>query len=194
MITKIINTSLIIFIFVSGLTVGTYLIKPTLFVATPTVTAQQQTPVGKPHGLFIPELGLAAQIEPVGEDFLGRMALPTEIDNVSWWEHGAKPGQTGTAVLAGHVDTPTGDYGIFYPLYNLKPGDQIQIVDVYHQYHVYQVVANHLYDTADFPIDLVFSTQQFTSQLNLITCWGTYDLSQNDYTQRLVIFAELMKS
>jgi sortase (surface protein transpeptidase) len=104
-----------------------------------TQLVQAQPEVAEPIRLVIPSLGLDIVIEQVGMDDTGKMGVPVEVGNAGWWKYGAKPGEKGSAVLAGHVDTPDGQFGIFYELEKLLPGDQILVYDAEGIVHIYEV-------------------------------------------------------
>lgn len=151
-------------------------------------SAQVQPEVAEPVRLVIPSLGLDVFIEHVGMDSTGKMGIPEEVENAGWWKYGAKPGEKGSAVLAGHVDTPDGQFGIFYELDSLKPSDRILVYDAEGKVHTYSVDFVQVYPDEDFPIDVVFERED-TKRLNLITCSGLYDLNDQNYDERLVVFA-----
>lgn len=166
-------------------------------ISSPTVTAAV-TPEVKGRDsdfdevavLEIPKLGVTAGVEHVGEDSEGRMDVPEDDDDVAWWKYGAKPGQTGSAVLAGHFDTRSGGAAVFYRLGKLKPGDEVTVADEDGDRLEFEVSEVKSYPDADFPIDLVFA-QNDDQRLNLITCSGTFDRTVRNYTDRLVVFTRL---
>jgi hypothetical protein len=65
---------------------------------TPLVTA------GQPTSLAIPAIGVNAAVEQVGVNAQGNMDVPRNPNNTAWYAPGARPGQQGNAVIAGHVD------------------------------------------------------------------------------------------
>lgn len=144
----------------------------------------------KPARISIPAIGVNAAIEHVGLAPDGRMDVPKAYENVGWWQMGARPGIQGSAVLAGHFDTPTGEPGVFYDLKQLKKGDIIEVEDEEDLAQLFEVVETKLYPDANFPIDLVFGRTD-EKWLNLITCDGVFDQETNNYTDRYVVFSRL---
>src|SRR5260370_32778816 len=94
-------------------------------------------PFSQPTHLSIASLGVNAAIVPVGTDHYGAMQAPGAGHPASdplwgsafWWKFGAKPGQPGNAVLAGHVDRNDGSRAVFWNLGRVQPGDQIIITE-----------------------------------------------------------------
>src|SRR5271154_2623229 len=76
----------------------------------------------------IPGIGVAAPVIELGGPRSGAIAVPTfaQVGDVGWYRYGAIPGQHGNAVLLGHVDTYQGP-AVFYNLYRLLPGDQVEV-------------------------------------------------------------------
>jgi sortase A len=157
-----------------------------------TVQAEQEIEVAEPSRIVIPSVGVEVDIELVGQDANGRMDVPKNVSNAGWWQYGAKPGGKGSAVIAGHVDTPDGQLGIFYKLDQLKPGDTIVVYDQDGKQHVFEVAFLQIYPYDEFPVDVIFERTD-KKRLNLITCSGNFDLSEQSYEERLVVFAEAIE-
>lgn len=188
---KILINFILSFITLTGFTVGgLYYIQPPPIAQTKVVQAQPE--VAEPSTLSIPALNLNVEIEQVGEDENGRMGIPKVVENGGWWKYGAKPGEFGSAVIAGHVDTPTGETGIFYDLDDLVPGDVITVTDVDGMQHDFKVEFVQIYQDDDFPIDVVFERTD-KKRLNLITCSGSFNIGQQNYEERLVVFASALE-
>lgn len=144
---------------------------------------------GLPQKINIPEIGVNTNVELVGIDDNGRMEVPKDPNNVGWFEYGPRPGEIGSAVIAGHLDSKTGP-AIFYKLSSLKINDSIEIIDQDGITHYFKVSDKKIYQDNNFPIDEVF-TKSDSSRLNLITCAGTYDKVAKNYNNRMVIFGTL---
>ena len=121
------------------------------------------------------------------------MDVPKDFNNVGWYKYGIKPGEQGNAVLAGHLDTPTGSEAVFFKLNTLVPGDTITVVDEDSKKHTFIVTDKKAFDTKTFPLEQVFGPSS-TKGMNLITCNGTFLASEKMYNQRLVIFTKLQES
>ena len=141
-----------------------------------------------PSTIHIPVISVEASIVPVGVNERGEMASPESADEVGWWRFGAKPGEIGKAVLAGHLDSLTGA-AIFYKLDRLEPGDTIFIQsDDGAEERRFVVRGTALYRLDAAPVDAIFG-ESSQRELILITCGGAYDASSLSYVHRRVIFA-----
>jgi hypothetical protein len=55
------------------------------------------------------------------------MEIPEDVSTVGWYELGVAPGEAGSAVLAGHVDSRTQGRGAFFDLRDLDVGDRATV-------------------------------------------------------------------
>lgn len=163
----------------------------------PSPTINQTTPNAQnknhraPVRLKIPKLQIDAVVESAGQDPHGAMEIPRNVNNVAWYKLGATPGEIGNAVIAGHLDLATGAPGVFWSIRQLVPGDQINVVDEQGSEHNFVVTRQASYPYAQAPMEEIFG---FTvrSRLNLITCNGQWDEAAHNYSQRLVVYSELL--
>lgn len=147
---------------------------------------------GKPLKINIPSLSVAAEVESVSEDSVGRMDIPNDYMNAAWYELGAIPGELGNSVIAAHYDTPTGDPSVFYEIDTLKQGDEIVVTDENGTDLVFLVTQVVTYKNDNFPIKTVFGSHD-KKRLNLITCGGDFDSTLKDYSDRTVVFSEFFE-
>jgi sortase A len=152
---------------------------------------QDKKEIGLPQTLRIPKINVNTTIEHVGLDKEKKMDVPKEVMNVGWYNLGPRPGMTGNSAIDGHVDTPTGAPAIFYNLKKLKAGDRIEVVDENNRTHTFAVTDVIDYQTNEFPIQEVFGPTDKT-RLNLITCGGIWDKVKKDYSERTVVYSELI--
>ncbi|MBE4907325.1 class F sortase [Bacillus luteolus] len=140
-----------------------------------------------PQNLAIPSLNLDANIISVGLQEDGTMEVPKDVMEVGWYTQGAKPGQNGNVVLAGHVDSYLGP-GIFFHLENVTLNDKIIITDGHNREITYRITKIEKYPYQDGPLEEIFG---FTSQkrLQLITCTGSYNPFKRTHEERLVVTA-----
>lgn len=129
-------------------------------------------------------------VESVGLDSENKMDVPKNSDNVGWYNLGAKPGQKGSVVMAGHLDKKTGEPAVFYDIKKLKPGDELKITDADDKEFTYLVTKIQSYELSKFPLQEVFGSND-KARLNLITCEGTFDKNSDLYSHRLVVYSEL---
>lgn len=159
--------------------------------STPLDQTSALTP--EPQNLIIPKINVNAVIEQVGEDLEGKMDVPKEAQNVGWYEFGYKPGEKGSAVLAGHLDTVTGAPAVFYNLGQLQIGDEVIVTDKSGKNMLFTVTKVQSYPFDQVPLQDIF-TNNDKPRLNLITCTGTWNVGARNYSNRLVIYTELKSS
>jgi sortase A len=152
----------------------------------------QQPQVGIPEHITIPKINVDTTVEEVGLDSQGRMDVPSSSDTVGWYKLGYKPGEAGNAVLDGHLDRATGAPAIFWSIDSLGPGDKIIVTDSQGKQFTFTFVSMNKYPYNDFPIKDVFGSTD-KSMINLITCKGTWDALNKNYSDRIVVTAELVK-
>ncbi|MDQ3008010.1 MAG: sortase, partial [bacterium] len=142
-----------------------------------------------PVRLLIPSLNVDTDIQLVGVTSQGVMESPSNTIDVGWFDLGPRPGEKGSAVIAGHVDGEHGEVGVFANLYKLKKGDKVYIRDSNEKSLTFIVTESRRYDSGY--AEEVFSRNDEAS-LNLITCDGVWDGVNKSYTKRLVVFTEIM--
>ncbi|WP_318658049.1 class F sortase [Streptomyces dioscori] len=108
-----------------------------------------------------------------------------------WYEGGPSPGEKGTAVVVGHLDTRTGP-AVFAGLSTLKPGLLVEALRADGRTAVYTVDAVRVYEKARFPSQEVYGARK-RPELRLITCGGVYD-RRSGYKSNVVVFAHLTKT
>lgn len=169
---------------------ATPLPSPTL---PPTPTADPFVAAGAPVRFVAPSIGVDALVEQVGLTSDRAMDVPQGWHNVGWYREGYRPGESGNAVIAGHLDTTSGGPAVFWALDQLLPGDEVQVHyengDRYT--FVVQDMAEYDWNAEGEVIDRIFGPAAGPS-LNLITCQGAWDYGQATYSKRLVVFTELV--
>jgi sortase A len=146
--------------------------------------------VSVPVRLRIDAIDLDAPIIPVGINEKGEMDVPDSAQVAGWYEKGPLPGQDGSAVIAGHLDTWIGTAGLFNRLHELKTGDVIEVTDAAGNVTLFEVLRTRAYPLSQAPEEIVFSDAA-VPQLNLITCAGSR--TWDGYTDRLVVYARAME-
>jgi LPXTG-site transpeptidase (sortase) family protein len=142
-----------------------------------------------PTRLVVPALSIDAAVERVGVKQDGSMANPTSFTTVGWYGLGAKPGEPGNAVLAGHVNNGIGLSGVFARLGEIEIGERV-VVRGEGRELAYVVTAKTQYVTDQAPLEDIF-TLTGPSGLVLITCEGDWDPASRSYERRLVVVARL---
>ncbi|MFG2632830.1 class F sortase [Streptomyces sp. NPDC048362] len=117
---------------------------------------------------------------------------PPEQKNLAgWYEAGTLPGETGTAVVAGHVDNTEGP-AVFYDLGALRRGARIEVDRQDGSVAVFAVDAVEVYSARAFPDDKVYGAAP-RPELRVITCGGGYSRTTG-YQGNVVVFAHLTGS
>ncbi|MGH9118788.1 MAG: class F sortase [Acidimicrobiales bacterium] len=148
--------------------------------------ALQPTP---PVSVRIDALGVDAPIVAVGVEpgTGGVMSVPSDGGLIGWYEHGPSPGETGSAVLAGHVDFD-GRPGAFFELRRIEPGAVLVVRGADGIERSFVVQGRQEIAKADLPVSRLF-TRSGPSALVLVTCGGSFDRSAGSYTANVVVYA-----
>ena len=152
-------------------------------------TLAVQGDIGLPVRIKIPSIRVNAVIRSVGLASDGSMGVPKLPRDTAWYKLGPKPGETGSAVIAGHVNWYNGATGSFERLKNLRPGDAITVQDDKGARVSFVVREIRKVDAAANATD-IFTSQDGKAHLNLVTCAGVWNKRTKQYTQRLVVFAD----
>ncbi len=169
---------------------GPRIMGPKITPAIPEATAQVSD---HPRLLTIPAARVNAKIIDVGVTPANNLDVPHNFVDAGWYKYGIKPGQTGSAVLDGHVDNGASIDGVFKHLRDLVPGDDISVTDGAGTVSRFKVVNSAIYGYKDFPSQEIFN-QADGRYLKIITCHGTFIPSEDTYDQRLVVTAVLVNS
>jgi sortase (surface protein transpeptidase) len=143
--------------------------------------------VAPPARISIPAIGVDSALAEIGVDRTGALVPPADFHRAGWFAAGPAPGETGPAVLAGHVDDRTGP-AVFYRLEELTPGDRVVVTRGDGQPVTFTVTRVAAYPKDDFATAEVYGPTT-GPELRLITCGGTFDRSRRSYTDNVVVFA-----
>jgi LPXTG-site transpeptidase (sortase) family protein len=142
-----------------------------------------------PIRLKIPVINVDSTIEYVGIDKDGTMGVPQGPSNVAWYNLGPRPGEVGSAVIAGHSGWKDGIPAAFDNLYKVSIGDKIYVEDNLGVTNTFIVRAMKTYNPNEDAF-IVFNSSDNKAHLNLITCSGLWDKIEKDHSSRLVIFTD----
>ncbi|MFG2677580.1 class F sortase [Streptomyces sp. NPDC048392] len=147
-------------------------------------------PPSPPDRVRIPAIGVDAPLTGLGLTRTGSLDVPpAERKNLAgWYEAGTTPGETGTAVVAGHVDNAEGP-AVFYRLGALKKGSTIEVDRRDGGIAVFTVDAVEVYAADDFPDERVYGAAD-RPELRVITCGGAYSRTTG-YQGNVVVYAHL---
>ncbi|WP_406209581.1 class F sortase [Streptomyces sp. NBC_01017] len=144
-----------------------------------------------PTRLLIPSIGVDAPFTELAIGRSGHLKAPPPDDTnlVGWFAAGPSPGERGTAIVAGHLDTKTAP-AVFARLSTLSPGREISIRRAAGTTVTFVVEAIDNFPRDNFPDDRVYADTP-DAQLRLITCGGSYDHAKKRYNENTVVFARL---
>lgn len=148
-------------------------------------------PAGVPTHITISSIAVDAAIESVALAKDGSMGVPKDPMDTGWYEPGPRPGDVGSAVIDGHVNWFNGAKGVFENLRKVKAGDVITVQNDTGEVTRFVVRETRMYAAAE-DATAVFFSQDGKAHLNLITCDGAWDKGAKQYTERLVVFADLL--
>jgi LPXTG-site transpeptidase (sortase) family protein len=155
-----------------------------------TVADTVPTSVSDPARLIIPALDIDAVVQHVGRNAKGSMAVPTNYTDVGWYRQGPRPGQSGSAVIDGHVNNGLGLSGVFERLHELKAGDDVYVRREDGTRIHFVVTGSRSYPYTEAPTEVIFNPAG-SERLNLITCDGDWLPEAKTYDERLVVFTKL---
>ncbi|TJY66409.1 class F sortase [Arthrobacter sp. CAU 1506] len=124
----------------------------------------------------------------VGIEEGNQMEIPDSVDRAGWYRYGPTPGdETGTAVIAAHVDTLSG-LAPFSELRQLQPNTAITVERAEAEALTYRVTEVELMDKDEFDAATVFR-RDGKPLLKLVTCGGTWLDARQDYSHNVVVTA-----
>ncbi|KQV99023.1 class F sortase [Streptomyces sp. Root369] len=147
-------------------------------------------PPSPPDRVRIPAIGVDAPLMGLALTRSGSLDVPPagRKNLAGWYEAGTTPGETGTAIVAGHVDNAEGP-AVFYDLGALRKGSAIEVDRRDGSVAVFTVDAVEVYGAKDFPDEKVYGAAS-RPELRVITCGGGYSRSTG-YRGNVVVFAHL---
>ena len=142
-----------------------------------------------PVRIEIPSIGVSSALVRLGLNPDGTMQVPGDYGVAGWFTGGPAPGETGPAVIAGHVDSRSGP-AVFYRLGALRNGDAINILRA--DGTTTRFVADNVvrYPKQAFPTQAVFGPTP-DPVLRLITCGGRFDRARRSYVDNVIVTAQL---
>lgn len=161
---------------------------PTQTLARPLVPAATFD-LAPPISISIPDLAIAQGLIELGVTSDLQLEVPTNGDDIGWWNTGPSPGEPGGAVIAAHVTWNGGQRAIFADLDDLPMGAEIIVDRADGSTATYVVARIERYNKEDFPNELIYRRDGPT-QLYVITCAG--DLVNGSYSENVVVFADLV--
>lgn len=163
--------------------------------AKPVRTERPVISTSPPVAIAIPALGISSSLGPqrglttTGAIEDAPLSGPTWA--LPWWyDGGPAPGEDGSAVILGHVDSAigAGHLGVFFPLGNLRVGQAVTVDLADGTATRWVVTSVVLYPDNQFPDSLVYA-RSGPPTLRLVTCGGTFDPETHSYESATVVTA-----
>jgi hypothetical protein len=148
-----------------------------------------------PVSVAIPAIGVRSKLLHLGTNADGSMQVPsllTSAGEAAWYKYSATPGQIGSSVIEGHVDSYDGP-AVFYRLGALRPGNAIEVALADGVTAIFRVTGVREYRKSNFPAKTIYGVTRYAA-LRLITCGGAFDFATGHYLSSTVVFATLTSS
>ncbi|MER7955205.1 class F sortase [Streptomyces sp. NPDC096030] len=146
----------------------------------------------RPTRVRVPGVRIDAPVTPVGLDAEGWIDTPPahETNLAGWFTGAVTPGEKGTAVVVGHVDTPEGP-SVFYELGALAQGQRVEIARQDGRTAVFSVYGIEVVPKKGFPAERIYQGGAHP-ELRLLTCGGDFS-RQKGYDGNVVVSARLVE-
>jgi hypothetical protein len=145
----------------------------------------------RPVSLLIPAIGVRTKLVHLGLTPQNTLQVPPTAAVAGWYVGSPRPGQTGSAIIAGHIDSLSGP-GVFYRLHLLRSGDLVYVRRANGSLAVFRVFAVRKYAKTLFPTGAVYGPTP-DPELHLITCGGAFDQATGSYLSNIVVFTSQVR-
>lgn len=150
-------------------------------------------PAGVPATIDIKSIGVSASIMSLGLAADRSIAAPTDDVRAGWYTGSAQLGQPGTVFIDGHYGTHASK-GVFYDLARASYGEIITIKDGAGKSFDYSIVSTKTVNVQNVDMaEALRSGNVSTHGLTIITCAGTYNVGENSYNQRTIVYAKYVQ-
>ncbi|NNN10051.1 MAG: class F sortase [Acidimicrobiaceae bacterium] len=140
--------------------------------------------------MIVPSLGISTTVGQLGLQANHQVQVPKSVHTVGWFRLGPTPGQIGSSVILGHVDSYLGP-GVFFNIKTLPLGALIEVRLANHTIALFRVTSVVQYAKTNFPDTLVYGSSG-GRDLNLVTCGGTFNHQTGSYESNIVVFSRLV--
>ncbi|MCX5046647.1 class F sortase [Aldersonia sp. NBC_00410] len=168
---------------------------PTAVALPPGTGAPQSIPPlspSTPQSLRIPAIDLSIPLISLGLNADGTVEVPTDYAQAGWYRHGPTPGEAGSAVILGHVDSYQGP-AVFSHLRELRPGDRVEITRADSSIAEFAVTTVATYPKTQFPAEQVYANTD-GNHLQLVTCGGDFDSQARSYRSNVVVYTTMIST
>jgi hypothetical protein len=144
------------------------------------------TAASPPVALVIPAIGVNARVVPEDLGPGGALDIPPP-QQVGWYDRGPAPDQSGTTMLAGHIDDD-GVPGALLRLNDVQLGAAIRVTTASGRVAAYTVTRRQVLPQHELAYSGLLS-QQGAPSLVLVSCGGAYDEATHLYLDNIVVVA-----
>jgi len=142
-----------------------------------------------PVAISIPAIGVDAPVIRLGLNPDQTIEVPQDFADTGWFEPGPEPGEQGSAVIVGHLESLAGP-GVFHRLRELRAG-QVITIRLQDGSTVRYVADSMTRVTKNrFPTDRVYAQTKLPT-LRLVTCAGDMNPSTGYHPDNYIVFASL---
>jgi hypothetical protein len=143
-----------------------------------------------PIRLDIPRIRVHTDLARLGLNPDGTVEVPPLRSDApaGWYENSVIPGETGAAVILGHVDSARDGPAVFYLLGTLRTGDRISVLRADGTTARFTVTGVARYPKSKFPTSLVYGPTGYPA-LRLVTCGGSFDRVHRSYRDNIIVSA-----
>lgn len=158
---------------------------PTTVAVKTAASITRSTPVS----FAIPSINAAGSLISVGLNTDGSVQVPADYQQAAWYQQGPAPGEQGSSVILGHVDSYKGP-GVFFALKKVKKDDMIDVTRADGKVAHFKVTDVRMYLKSEFPDQTVFGPRGGAT-LQVVTCGGDFDKNAKSYLSNVVVFSSL---
>lgn len=142
-----------------------------------------------PIRLTIPKINVDAEVINIGITENWSLDIPKDIKKVGLYNLWPTPWEKGSTVIDWHFGRINKKPAVFNNLFKLQKWDEIHFHDSKWNIITFIVSKIKIYDENDSTTE-IFTSNDWKSHLNIITCEWSRDKTKKSYTNRLVIFSE----
>ena len=144
-----------------------------------------------PLRIIIPSLRVDAPVMRLGRAADGPIQVPPLANHnlAGWYDRSVTPGQDGTSIILGHVDSVTGS-SAFYAIKDLTRGELVEVVRADGKTATFSVDGVQEVAKATFPAGEIYGNTRYP-ELRLITCGGPFDTATRQYLDNIVVYTHL---
>lgn len=147
-----------------------------------------------PVRVIIPAISVNAPVTEVGLNQDRTVQTPPSDGHnlAGWYKYSVTPGETGSSLIVGHVDSYTGP-SIFFRLKELHKGDTVQVKRADGQLVIFTIDGVQVASKTAFPTQAVYRNTGYPS-LRLVTCGGPFDYANGHYLDNIIVYAHLQRT